>query len=203
MTGKGFDYIAPVYDGLAALVFGNRLRRAQEYFLPEITTASHVLIMGGGTGHILQTLAGLNRAMEIYYVEASARMLHRARRRATHPLTIHWIQGTQDDIPAGLSFDVIITPFFLDMFDHELPVVMNRLEQHTHADTRWLATDFVQHRWWHGLMLRVMYIFFGWTTGLSTRRLPAWEQYFKLHWREMGRAWYYGRFITTIQYRKR
>ncbi|MEZ4686196.1 MAG: hypothetical protein R3B47_09055 [Bacteroidia bacterium] len=52
-----FNRLAPVYDFLASLVFGNRIRQAQRWLLDFIPEGSSILILGGGTGWILEELA--------------------------------------------------------------------------------------------------------------------------------------------------
>ena len=67
---NNFNTIAPVYDFLAKMVFGRSLERAQAAFLSDLETKvkAKVLIVGGGTGKVLELLPeGLD--LQIDYVE--------------------------------------------------------------------------------------------------------------------------------------
>src|SRR5687767_498288 len=76
-----FNFIAPVYDALAQLVYGKAQRRAQAHFLSMIPAGSSVLILGGGSGWILPELLRQSRPARVLFLEPSAQMMQRAKRR--------------------------------------------------------------------------------------------------------------------------
>jgi len=116
---SNFDRVAPVYDTLARFVFGRNMHRAQTVFLKDIAPGGHVLILGGGTGWLLAELLSLNPNCKVLYIDASIRMIEMARRKTVGSSDIVFIHGTEKSIPPGLTFDAIITHFYLDLFDYE------------------------------------------------------------------------------------
>jgi ubiquinone/menaquinone biosynthesis C-methylase UbiE len=54
---NNYDRIARIYDKLSRMVFGKSIVRAQQSILPFITTPARMLIVGGGTGWILEEIA--------------------------------------------------------------------------------------------------------------------------------------------------
>ena len=46
---RGFDRLAPIYDGLTAFVFGGAIRRSQTCFLGSLAESAEILVVGGGS----------------------------------------------------------------------------------------------------------------------------------------------------------
>ena len=99
---NGFDVIAPVYDGLATMVFGRAIRKAELHYLSEVREGSKVLVVGGGTGRLLADLLKINPNCQIWYVEASEAMVRIARSniRKLPNANVHFIHGTQTELPS-------------------------------------------------------------------------------------------------------
>lgn len=170
-----YDKIASVYDMLATVAFAGRIRRAQCEFLSYVNNGDRVLIVGGGTGWILEELYQRRTPHTVYFIDASARMLARARRR-TLPGSVIFIHGTLADIPEGVCFDVVILNFFLDMFNEsEQEALIESIQKNTHADSRWLVTDFTDTNFFHHTILHFLYTFFRITTKLNQRSLADWQ----------------------------
>ena len=201
-----FDRIAPFYDGLARLVFGNRIRMAQREFLHEIPDGSKVLILGGGTGHVLRELVFSKPACRVWYVETSEAMLNRAKRHAgpgdQRRIFIH---GSQDDLPLSVSYDVVIMQFYLDMFTVEtMNSVIAKLKTSLHHDSILIVADFVNTTWWHGAMLRMMYKFFKAIARINASRLNDWNGVLKGQgFSDEATRYYYRGFIKASLYRRR
>jgi tRNA (cmo5U34)-methyltransferase len=195
---SGFDWLAPVYDQLVSLVFGKSMRKAQIHFLDHIQPNTKVLIVGGGTGWLLEEISKRNITCEIWYVELSDKMMELSKARMVNN-NIHFIRGTEEDIPAGIQYDVVITNFYLDLFPNaRLPEVILRLDHITHSSTHWIVTDFEKQKWWHTVMLKIMYVFFRLTCNIEASRLPDWRLDLNgLGWKENKSAWRYGNFIRT------
>ena len=140
-------------------------------------------MVGGGTGWVLGEILRRRPAARLVYLEASPRML--ARSRAW--LARHWPQATgPGGIPAGhrgkparpaSSLRALLTFFFLDLFEPvRLRQIVARLGAARAPGGAWLLADFgPPRRWWHRLLLGLMYGFFGLTTGISGRRRPPIE----------------------------
>jgi len=109
-------------------------------------------------------------------------MLSKKKISHTEMSRVNFIHGTEDFIPAGISFDVVITPFYLDLFsDNACRVAIQKIKSSLHAKSIWIITDFVNAAWWHYCMLFLMYRFFEITTRIEADRLPGWESILKQH----------------------
>lgn len=170
-----YDKLASVYDVLAGIAFAGRIRRSQCEFLSHVNNGDCVLVVGGGTGWIVEELFQRCTPRAVYFVDASARMLARARRRGL-PGSVIFIHGTVADIPEGVGFDVVILNFFLDMFSQaEQEALITRIQKATHAGSQWLVTDFTDTNFFHHTILFFLYAFFRLTTRLGQRSLANWQ----------------------------
>ncbi len=174
--GAGFDSIAKYYDWLARLVFGPAILNAQTLFLNKIPPSSKVLVLGGGTGWWLKNLPFKGNECKILYIEPSAEMIKLAR-KSNEDSGIIFVQGTEQSLGSDDEFDVVITFFFLDLFqEKKLQEVVAKVRGLMKPNALWLVADFVRYRWWHSVMLTIMYAFFWLTTGLRNQRLSNWEK---------------------------
>lgn len=181
---SGFDRLAPVYDLFAGLAFGPALLRAQRWAVTHgLSTATRrILFVGGGTGLVLPEVLARCPDARVVYVEPSAAMLARARRRMRRrcpadAARVVFHQGTLDTLPPEESvFDAVLTFFVLDLFPEPvLAALLGSIGERTVAPARWLVADFAPpQNAWQRALLRMLYTFFGITTGLQTRHLPDW-----------------------------
>ena len=208
MPASSFDLVAPYYDHLAKLVFGNSLYNSQITFLNAIPENSRVLIIGGGSGWIIEPVLLAAKQATLLYLEASAKMLALAEHKiAHHPLAaqVEWRLGTEENIKPAEKFDVIITNFFLDLFSEpELRNLTSLLNNALQKDGLWLAVDFVKpsgsflKRLGARLFIRSMYIFFRLTCHISGKTLPDWENQLRRHaLKEVKSAYFYGGLIKS------
>lgn len=174
---NGFNRIAGLYDVLAKLVFGKQIIRAQEHFLKMIIQQDRLLILGGGSGWILKSLDSLSFHGEVWYIEASSEMIRSAAKK-TLGYKVHFIHGTEENVPHDIVFDAVITNFYLDLFpDERLPFVIREIIMKLKGGTIWIVTDFTRtNSTWHRLLLRTMYRFFSITAGIEARVLPHWKE---------------------------
>jgi ubiquinone/menaquinone biosynthesis C-methylase UbiE len=180
MNPPHFDAVTPVYDALSRLVFGRRLEQAQTVWLSQIQAGASVLVLGGGTGALLGPLLA-RQPGRLLFLEASRQMLARASQRMIREqLTgqVTFQHGTEQDLTATDSFDVIILPFVLDVFtestvrERMLPMLLNALR----PGGSLLLTDFVRtDRRWQRALIQVMIWFFRLTANLETRQLLDWQ----------------------------
>lgn len=180
-----FDRLSWIYDFLVRLVFGNSLRKAQCHFLSELPELGTVLIMGGGNGWILEEISNRRPGLKIFYVEASKEMLKRAKKRAVKN-KVEFIHGNEQMIPAEIQYDVLITPFFLDLFGPvRLLATVSLLDQSINRTGMWLFTDFhipekglskIFGKW----LIYVMYRFFRLLCRIDARKLPDFDQAFEI-----------------------
>lgn len=79
---NNYDKLANHYDTLSRLVFFKSQVNSQINQLQYIQENSHVLIVGGGTGWILEELAKVyTNGLKIVYVEISAKMIALSQKR--------------------------------------------------------------------------------------------------------------------------
>ena len=172
----GFDRVAWCYDALAALTFGPALRNTQRAALAGLPAgAPHVLVLGGGTGWVLAEILRRRPAATVLYLEASPRMLARARARLGpgQQRQVVFRHGTQNNLEPADTFDAIVTFFVLDCLPEAVvPAALARLDAARRPGAPWLLADFrpAGQGWRRGL-LTVMYAFFRFTTGLTTRTM--------------------------------
>uniref|UniRef100_UPI00404763B9 class I SAM-dependent methyltransferase n=1 Tax=Roseivirga sp. TaxID=1964215 RepID=UPI00404763B9 len=202
---NNFNLIAPVYDALAKLVFGNKLKGAQCYFLHMIPQDAHVLILGGGSGWLLDEIFKTGFRGKITYVEASAKMIRMTEKRLQHHWNVTLICGNERAMPQGF-YDVIITNFFLDVFSVErLNKIMTQLSQILSPEGLWLCTDF-RHtsRLRHQLIIWFMLHFFRLTTQLEASQLLDFTFHFKtLPLHRIEYSTFSNELIFSSVYRKR
>lgn len=213
MPAHSFNLVAPFYDPLSALVFGSSLYRSQLPYLPLIPAGSRVLLIGGGTGRILPALLQQTGSGEILFLEASARMVDKARRVVAGlpgAGRIVFRVGTEEDLAPGESFDVVLTFFFLDLFSPDLlRQVGGRLHQVLRPGGWWLASDFVPPGESGGkqmgarLLFGAMYGFFRLTCGISAVRLPDWSALLSGYGlKQIKSSYFYRDLIRAAAYRK-
>lgn len=174
-NSNDYDRLTPFYDLLGRVVYFGAIRRSQREFLSRIPKNSHILFIGGGTGFLLNDLLEIAQPAHVLYIEKSGRMIEKSRKNATHRESsrIEFLHGTQEDIPPGKQFDVVLTFFFFDQFSF-MPLVriLDHLDLHLRPGGRWLWADFIPpENAWQRFLMRTMLVFFTVTTSLSAKRV--------------------------------
>lgn len=162
MKKNDFNRIAPYYDWIVKVVFGKSMIEAQTHYLRTIEEGASVLILGGGTGWLLKRIAENNPLCTVLYVDASERMIEISKKNVNDVKGITFLCGTEQEIPKGERFDVVITNFYLDLFtEHRLKDVLAHIQFSLAPKGLWIVTDFVDEgKWWQKFLLRIMYLFF-------------------------------------------
>ncbi|WP_420316874.1 class I SAM-dependent methyltransferase [Ekhidna sp.] len=175
MAVNDFDSVAPYYDCLSKLVFGESLLKAQAYHLKEIGDKDRVLILGGGTGKLLEYIP---KSGELDFLEMSHRMLKRAKRRKFHR-SINFIHTDFLEFNTDKRYEVIICPFFLDCFDEQsLHTVIVKAKELLSPNGKLIVTDF-DRKGTNSLLLQSMLIFFKWFANLETTQLLDLKSFLK------------------------
>ncbi len=175
-----FDAVAPFYDRLAHLVFGPTLEQAQLSLFDQLPVGGKWLVLGGGTGWLLEQVMNRCQPTHIVFLEASEKMLELARQRLkSHPnyVQIEFRQGTEQLLSPTEKFDVVLTPFVLDLFttQHLEIQMIPRLLDALKPGGYWLITDFVPTKiLWQQLLVKTMQFFFRISAALPIHRLPDW-----------------------------
>lgn len=209
MKRNNYDRIAGAYDFLSRLVFFNTQVNAQIEQLSYIPAGSSILIVGGGTGWILEEIAKIHPAgLKITYVEISENMIEIAKRRSCGTNQITFVLSDIESYHYPQDFDVIHTAFLFDNFEESRAIsVFQLLAKHLKCHGFWLYSDFRiepgKSADWKRLMLRMMYLFFSIIAHVEARKLPAMEGLFARNgFTVRTRKAYYKGFIESIIFQK-
>jgi ubiquinone/menaquinone biosynthesis C-methylase UbiE len=203
---NNYDNIAGYYDRLSRIVFRRSIIHAQRCLLPYIRERCTVLIVGGGTGWILEEIASIQPAgLEITYVEISAVMLKLSQKRNYKQNNVQFVHQSIETFIPSHSYDVILTPFLFDNFNAEnVRLIFDKLHGVLKVEGRWLFADFVAgSKVWQKLLLKTMYTFFRLFSNIEASALNDMEGLFhKYYYQLISEEFHYGRFIRSAVYRK-
>jgi len=202
-----YNRTAWFYERLSKLVFGQAQVKAQEFFLDRIPPKSNILIVGGGTGQILESLTRLHPSgLEITYVEISPKMMALSRKRNTGQNHVNYITAGIEEAPFTHVFDVVITAFLFDNFPQDiLDNIFLIINAQLKPGAFWLNTDFqLTGPLWQKLMLQSMYTFFRLFGAVKVNKLPNVKRQFEKHGYQLSaQKSFYGNFITAKIYLKK
>lgn len=203
---SNYDNSAWFYDRLSRLVYGKALINAQVYLLPYVPANSNVLIVGGGTGWILEELAKIHpTGLKITYVEISSKMMALSQKRNCGGNPVTFITQPVEEVVFAEKFDVIITPFLFDNFKEEtLQTVFNHLHNRLKTGGLWLNTDFqLTGKWWHKVLLKSMLLFFRALCNIEASTLPDIQNQFKKNsYYVIAESNFFADFINSTVYRR-
>ena len=193
------------YDPLSRIVYGKALVNAQTWLLNYIPKKANILIVGGGTGWILEELTRIHPDdLTITYVEIAASMIALSKKRITGNNEVFFINNAIENVVLPADFDVVITPFLFDNFIEE---TLQRVFCHIHKLLKpegiWLNVDFqLTGRWWQSILLKTMFIFFRLACGIEASKLPAIEQRFEeKEYNAIAQKTFFGDFILSTIYK--
>jgi spermidine synthase len=169
-----YNNSALFYDSLSRLVYGDTLVKAQIHFLTHIPAYAKVLIIGGGTGLILEEITKLHPSgLNITYVEISERMVALSRKRNAGTNNVKFINDAIEQVTLP-QHDVVITPFLFDNYkETSLHTAFKHINSLLKPGGLWLNTDFqLTGKWWQYVLLKGMLLFFKVLCGVESWRLP-------------------------------
>jgi SAM-dependent methyltransferase len=219
---NNYDPIARYYDFLSRLFYGRAEIDAQVDMLRYVKPGDRALIVGGGTGWILEEISAMHTSgLRITYVESSAGMIALAKKRdcgqnevlfVEAPVEEFFAEGVNDveaRSEAADRYDFIQTGFFFDNFSTEQTRRMvGWLTPLLKEGGYWLFADFYyggkeKGNWWQAILLRSMYFSARLICGVEANELPDIEPVFEeLGYAKTFAAFYYRGFIQAIAYRK-
>ncbi len=206
---NNYDAAAWFYDALAQLVFGKALVKAQRFLIQCIKPQTSILIVGGGTGWILEEIACVQAStLKITYVEVSGRMIGLSKKRDYLQNEVGFIHAAIEDCKLVQQYDVILTPFIFDNFtEKHIRLVFAQLHQTLKPGGLWLFADFqVQDNHqgkWQKFILKTMYWFFGWLCKVETKNLVKMDAFFiRQKYTLVRERLFYKGFITSKVYQK-
>lgn len=206
---NNYDPIAGSYDLLSRLVFGQAEINAQVELLRYIGPGSRILIVGGGTGWILERLAAIHPSgLRITYVESSANMMALTKKRNCGHNEVVLVQLPVEQFVTEERYDAILTGFLFDNFSVDSATqVFHTLHALLKNEGYWLFADFYYHKGkgklWQSLMLQSMYTSARLVCHVEAKELTDTEPLFTAAgYRQVYSAFHYGRFIKSIAYQK-
>jgi SAM-dependent methyltransferase len=176
------DLIAPHYWWIERLGMGRALERRRRWFLPKLGNARRALVLGDGDGRFLRELLRRNALVRADYVDLSRRMLELAREKAGADRVIYrQTDALTLDLPPD-EYDLIATHFFFDCFDpSELELLIGRVADAAKPGAQWIVSEFCTSNLPAQLLVNALYLFFGITTGLKTRKLADHRPIMRCH----------------------
>jgi len=206
---NNYDKIANHYDTLSRLVFFKSQVNAQINQLQYLPKDSSVLIVGGGTGWILEEIAKIYPSgLKIVYVEISAKMIALSKKRDCKNNQIKFVHLGIEDFGVDIVFDVILTPFLFDNFAAQrVAKVFGQLNAYLKKDGLWFLVDFSLDKnngnWWKWLLLKSMYSFFKLLGIVEANHLIDMNPYFlNAGYKILALRSYYGNFIKAVIFKK-
>jgi ubiquinone/menaquinone biosynthesis C-methylase UbiE len=201
-----FSNSAWFYDRLSRLVYGEALINAQVYLLKYIPTDSKILIVGGGTGWILEEITKIHPSgLDILYVEVAPKMIALSKKRNTGDNNVDFINDAVENVALPSNFDVVITPFLFDNFTEQ---TTSKVFKHIHSLLKpgglWLNCDFqLSGRWWQKILLKSMFLFFRIVCHIEASQLPDIEKHFAAYnYKCVEQQTFFGDFIISKVYKK-
>ncbi len=176
---NNYDRIAWCYDLLCSIMFGNSIRKAQIEMLNFIPGKSNILIIGGGTGWIIEEISKVHQSgLYITYIDASEKMIEKSKRREARLNKVEFISSPIEQVHLKPhKYDVIITAFFFDNFSQsKCGLIFNQLNTSLKNYGTWLYADFKlsykKRQHWQKRLLNLMYLFFKIFCRLEAEELP-------------------------------
>jgi len=203
---SNYDNAAWFYDGLSRLVYGKALIKAQVYLLQYIQPNDNILIVGGGTGWILEEIAHIYpEGLTITYAEVSAKMTALSKKRNCGSNHVTFINNAIENVALSANFDVVITPFLFDNFTEQtLQKVFSHLNVLLKPTGLWLNTDFqLTGKWWQRLYLKSMLLFFRILCAIESKNIIPIDTYFvKAGYNAISSKTFFSEFIISKAYKK-
>ena len=210
-----FNFIAPLYDRVAQLVFGQAISIAQLRLIQHLPPYPVVCIVGGGSGQFLSALLQARPTAQVIYVESSSAMIQLSQAKLTinQAAQVRWVHATHEALVSTdklnnleLSHvDVMCTFFFLDVLTpSEAKDWIVKISDQLPSHACWLFADFVpSSKLWQRLFVRLMYVCFYIVSGLKNQRLADYDQYLTdAGWLAMHRHMLCKSMITSTVYSK-
>jgi ubiquinone/menaquinone biosynthesis C-methylase UbiE len=205
-VASNFDNAAWFYDGLSRLVYGKALINSQVYLLQYVKPGSNILIVGGGTGWILEELTKIYPSgLQITYVEISSKMIALSQKRYTGNNEVVFINDAIEKVTGLTGIDMVITPF---LFDNFTVATARFVFAHIHSalkqDGLWLNADFqLTGKWWQNVLLKSMLLFFKILCGIEATQMHYIEPCFiKNGYGIVAGKTFFGDFIISKVYIK-
>jgi len=208
-VGNNYDKIANYYDRIHHLFYGQSEIHAQVELLDYVRPGDRLLILGGGTGWILDKIGAIfPSGLRITYVESSARMMELTKTRKWGQNEVELVTSTVEEWKGDMVYDCVLTGLFFDNFqDAHAAAIVRQVSPYLKNGGYWLESDFYYPRrrgkLWQAILLYSMYISARLICGVEARRLPDMDRIFTEEgYRVLYTTFHYQRFIRSVVYRK-
>lgn len=154
-----YDRVAEGYDWLATLYSGGGISRAKHAHVPRLRAGARVLYLGCGQGR--ECVAAAKHGADVTVVDTSRRMLQScARRFLAAGKSAHFLEQDARHLSMLAPFDVVIAPFFLNVFsEHELPHALRAVLRYLRPDGQFISVDFrAPGKGWFSWLQRAYYL---------------------------------------------
>jgi ubiquinone/menaquinone biosynthesis C-methylase UbiE len=212
-TKNNFNSIAPVYDRLAKLIFGRCIQSSQIHFLNNIIPQSSILVVGGGTGWFLKALLATANCKKIVYVDSSSKMIELSKKnieKMDHSCEVVFINSSIEEAHLENLFDVVITNFFLDLFEEQsLKLIMLKLHNSLSKEGIWMISDFKKsptpiYMFWQNLLMKLTFVFFKIFSNIENSKLLNLEKYFsEIGMSKVNSKYFFYKMIESAVYKNK
>lgn len=203
-----YNNVASFYDRLSNFIFGNSIVYAQRFLIESILPNSSILIVGGGTGWILEEITARHvEGLQITYVDSSEKMIALSKNRNIGLNKVVFVNSSIQHFDDGKGYDIVITPFVLDNFSTKtIEIVFKKIHERLLPSGLWLWVDFQlseKHYFWQKPFLKSMYLFFRIVCGIEANNLPDTSKLFKAYqYKKLILQSYFKDFISSAVYKK-
>ena len=181
-----FDKVAAVYGFLEKALFGSKLQRMRLQYLNRMEKPKQILLVGEGCGFFLERLLEMNEKAVITVVEPSEGMIAQAKARVPEKdrERVVFCNMTFDRFVPSETFDAAGTFFYWDCFrENQLKALLPKLFVCLKAEGFLINVDFFESthtdetgfKLTHFILLRFLYGFFGFATGIESSRVSEIE----------------------------
>lgn len=206
---NNYDRVAWIYDPLSKMVFGNSLKHIQTDLLDAIGPGANILIVGGGTGWILEEISKRNPiGLNITYIEISQNMLELAKKRDIGQNLVTFLHSPIEHFRSPQDFDIIFTAFLFDNFSpNRSREVFDQLDSLLKPNGQWLFADFNlsarKSDFWQRWLFKTMLSFFQILSDIEAKNFESMEPLFSAKgYVETQNFLRYGRFLKSVVYKK-
>lgn len=202
---NNYNFIAPYYDFLVHIVFGQSIFHSQLEFLDLLPQKGKLLFIGGGSGKGLEALLKKRPQLKVTYLERSEKMISLSKKRIGNNQNVNFTTAALPNLP-DIHFDVVLTFFFFDIFDQtERKQLFYQLDAKLKVDGQWLISDFsIPKKWNHKIIEKLMFDFLKLTTSIASKHIRDYQKRFRLpNYECENRKSFYNHFIFAAVYRKK
>jgi ubiquinone/menaquinone biosynthesis C-methylase UbiE len=171
-TLNAYNRLAPVYQRIKKLVFGNRLDVAASMYFEDLPKKGRILVIGGGDAGYLTMLPA---NAQIVYLDSSSTMLARAKRKMIQQ-DIEFVHNDLFQFTSYQPFDAIVCNFVLDHFQPiQIQAILSRSASMLNPAGLLLVSDFkkpdgssqAQYKW----LISLMILFINLCTAMDVKNL--------------------------------